>query len=61
MGESPYVNNKLRSHPESDFKYQEYSDNVAVANSSSASAPPPPVKLAIFGLGRAGKNFSSYL
>ena len=58
IGESPYVNNKQRSHPQTDFKYQEYSDNVTAANSGSATAPAPPVKLAIFGLGRAGKEFT---
>ena len=28
-GESPYVNNSSRHHHESDYKYQEYTENVA--------------------------------
>jgi len=49
-GESPYVNNASRHHHESDYKYQEYTENVA-CNAASLGAS---VKLAIFGLGRAG-------
>ena len=50
IGESPYAHNSARRHHESDYKYREYADNVALAQTSAA----PRVQLAIFGLGRAG-------
>ena len=50
MGESPFEGAAGRRHHSSDYKYQTYTENVA-CDVSSISAP---VRLAIFGLGRAG-------
>jgi len=50
LAESPYINNSSRKHDDSDYKYQEYTENVSCKQLSSSQ----PVRLAIFGLGRAG-------
>ena len=50
IGESPFEGVEGRHHHESDYKYQTYTENIACDVSSSSS----PVRLAIFGLGRAG-------
>ena len=50
IGESPFEGVAGRRHHESDYKYQTYTENVACDVSSVAA----PVRLAIFGLGRAG-------
>ena len=50
IGESPFSGAAARRHPSSDYKYQTYTENLA----SHLSAISAPVRLAIFGLGRAG-------
>ena len=50
IGASPYVDNDKRRHDPSDFRYQEYTENVS-CDLSNVGAP---ISLAIFGLGRAG-------
>ena len=50
VGESPFEKMRQRRHHDSDYKYQTYTENIACDVSSSSS----PVRLAIFGLGRAG-------
>ena len=50
VGESPFEKSQQRRHHGSDYKYQTYTENLA----SDISSTSPPVRLAIFGLGRAG-------
>lgn len=50
IGESPFAGINTRTHHESDFRYCQYEENL----SCSSGAAPSTVKLAIFGLGRAG-------
>jgi len=47
---SPYQGIATRTHHASDYKYEAYNRAVAVAGGPAA----PPVRLAVFGLGRAG-------
>ena len=49
IGESPFSGAAARRHPSPDYKYQTYTENLACLSAISA-----PVRLAIFGLGRAG-------
>jgi len=46
---SPFEENSARRHDVTDYKYQNYTENVSAQNKSGA-----PVNVAIFGLGRAG-------